>query len=88
MIKVKVPELLDKKGKNPTDLMRHANIAYATAHKLARIVYFMLKRREPYQDPGADYYDQQYQARVIRHLTHRVAKLGFRLQPIGPDQVS
>jgi len=60
----------------------------ATAHKLARIVYFMLKRREPYQDTGADYYDQQYQARVIRHLTHRVAKLGFRLEPIGPDQVS
>jgi len=60
----------------------------ATAHKLARIVYFMLKRREPYQDPGADCYDQQYQARVIRHLTHRVAKLGFRLEPLGPDQVS
>ena len=60
----------------------------ATAHKLARIVYFMLKRREPYHDPGADYYDQQYQARVIRHLTHSVAKLGFRLEPLDPDQVS
>ena len=35
MIRVKVPELLEKYGKTPTDLMRHANIAYATAHKLA-----------------------------------------------------
>jgi hypothetical protein len=60
----------------------------ATAHKLARIVYFMLKRREPYQDPGADYYDQQYHSRVIRHLTHRAAKLGYRLEPIALDQVS
>jgi transposase len=60
----------------------------ATAHKLARIVYFMLKRREPYQDPGADYYDQQYQARVLRHLTHRAAKLGFKLEPLAADQVS
>jgi transposase len=55
----------------------------ATAHKLARIVYFMLKRREPYKDLGADHYDRQYQARVLRHLTHRAAKLGFRLEPIG-----
>ena len=60
----------------------------ATGHKLARIVYFMLKRREPYQDPGADYYDQRYQARVIRHLTHRAAKLGFKLEPIALHQVS
>ncbi len=60
----------------------------ATAHKLARIVYFMLKRREPYQDLGADYYDQQYQDRVVRQLTYRAAKLGFRLEPIAPDQVS
>lgn len=60
----------------------------ATAHKLARILYFMLKRREPYQDLGADYYDQQYQARVLRGLQHRAAKLGFRLEPLAPDLVS
>ncbi len=54
----------------------------ATAHKLARIIYFMLKRREPYQDVGADYYDQQYKARVIRNLQRRAQKLGMRLEPI------
>lgn len=53
----------------------------ATAHKLARIIYFMLKHRQPYQDAGADYYDQQYRARVIRNLNRRAAKLGFRLEP-------
>jgi len=53
----------------------------ATAHKLARIIYFMLKERRPYHDFGADYYDQQYRARVLRNLNRRAAKLGFRLQP-------
>jgi DNA-binding Xre family transcriptional regulator len=36
MIKVKVPELLRKKGWNATDLMRKANIAYATALRLSK----------------------------------------------------
>jgi transposase len=55
----------------------------ATAHKLARTVYFMLKRREPYRDPGADYYEEQYQARAVRNLQRRAAKLGMRLEPIA-----
>ena len=55
----------------------------ATAHKLARIVYFMLKRREPYRDPGADYYEEQHRARVIRSLQRRAAKLGMQLEPVA-----
>jgi transposase len=53
----------------------------ATAHKLARIIYFMLKERVPYHDFGADYYEQQYRERVLRNLNRRAAKLGFRLEP-------
>jgi len=55
----------------------------ATAHKLARTVYFMLKRRDPYRDPGADYYEEQYRARVVRNLQRKAAKLGMRLEPIA-----
>jgi len=55
----------------------------ATAHKLARIVYFMLKRREPYRDSGADYYEEQHRVRVIRSLQRRAAKLGMRLEPVA-----
>ncbi len=36
MIKLKVPELLEKHNLNATDLMRQANIAYGTAFKLAK----------------------------------------------------
>lgn len=36
MIKLKVPELMNAKGYNATDLMRHANIAYGTALRLSK----------------------------------------------------
>lgn len=36
MIKIKVPDLMHKKGLNATDLMRQANIAYPTALRLSK----------------------------------------------------
>ncbi|MGB8984464.1 MAG: helix-turn-helix transcriptional regulator [Anaerolineales bacterium] len=36
MIKLKVPELLEKKGWNISDLMRKANIGYTTAYRLSK----------------------------------------------------
>jgi len=54
----------------------------ATAHKLARIIYSMLKNCKPYNDPGNDYYEQQYRSRVLRNITRQAANLGFRLEPL------
>jgi hypothetical protein len=56
-----------------------ANVA--TAHKLARIIYFMLNNRADYRDPGADAYNEQYRQRVINTLHRRAKKLGFELVP-------
>jgi len=56
----------------------------ATAHKLARIIYAMLKDGKPYHDVGADYYEQHYRVRVLRNLNRQAAKLGFRLEPAAP----
>jgi transposase len=53
----------------------------ATAHKLARIVYHMLKYREAYVDPGATYYEEQYRERALRNLKRKAAKLGLELVP-------
>jgi hypothetical protein len=55
----------------------------ATAHKLARIIYFMLKYRVPYHDPGADYFEQQHRERVLNNLIRKAGILGFRLEPIS-----
>jgi transposase len=59
----------------------------ATAHKLARIIYYMLKERKPYHDFGADYYEQQHRTRVLRNLSRQAAKLGYRLEAATPVPV-
>ena len=56
----------------------------ATAHKLARIIYYMLKNRQPYVDQGETYYEQQYQERAIRNLKLKAASFGLELVPASP----
>lgn len=59
----------------------------ATAHKLARIIYFMLKYRKPYHDLGVDFYEQQNRSRILRNLNRHAARLGFHLEPATPAVV-
>ena len=60
----------------------------ATAHKLALIVYSMLRYGQGYVDAGAEYYESQYHQRAVRAAKRRVAQLGYELVPIpdGQDQ--
>ena len=51
----------------------------AVAHKLARTIYRMLSRGENYQERGENYYEQQYQARVLSSLTKRAQEIGYNL---------
>jgi hypothetical protein len=51
----------------------------ATAHKLARLIYSMLKHGTEYTDLGQDYYEQQYKSRAIKNLKSRARQLGFDL---------
>lgn len=53
----------------------------ATAHKLARIIYAMLKNQTEYIDPGEGYYEQQARQRAIKNLKRRAHKLGFQVLP-------
>jgi transposase len=53
----------------------------ATAHKLARIIYALLKEKKAFHDLGANYYEQQYRQRVLRNLSRQAARLGFHLEP-------
>lgn len=57
----------------------------ATAHKLARLIYSMLKHGTEYVDRGQDYYEQQYQDRVMKNLKRRAAQMGFALVPSSGD---
>ncbi len=51
----------------------------ATAHKLARTFYSMLKNGTEYVDKGQDYYEKQYHDRIIKNLKKRAADMGFEL---------
>ena len=51
----------------------------ATAHKLARLIYSMLKHGQEYTDLGQDYYEQQYKSRAVKSLKSRARELGFEL---------
>jgi hypothetical protein len=60
----------------------------ATAHKLARLVYSMLKNGTEYTDVGQDYYEQTYKSRVVKNLKKRAQQLGYELiETVLPNQV-
>jgi hypothetical protein len=58
-----------------------AQALVATAHKIARTVYFMLKYKVPFEDIGAEGYETQQRERELAHLQRKAAKLGFALIP-------
>ena len=55
----------------------------ATAHKLARLIYSMLRYGQEYVDAGAEYYESQYQHRALRSAKRRAAQLGYQLVPMS-----
>lgn len=57
----------------------------ATAHKLARIFYQVLKTKTPFVDAGQGHYERQYRDRVTRSLRKRAASLGYQLIPLPLD---
>jgi transposase len=60
--------------------MDKARANTATAHKLARMVYFMLTRGESYVDQGQQRYEELQRERSIAALKRRAAALGFQVQ--------
>jgi hypothetical protein len=55
----------------------------ATAHKLARIIYAMLKNQTEYVDPGQRYYEEQARQRAIKQLRRKAKELGFEIATLS-----
>ena len=51
----------------------------ATAHKLARLVYSMLRYGTAYVDAGQQAYEQKYRDRVLTNLQRRAKAFGYQL---------
>jgi transposase len=49
----------------------------ATAQKIAKIIYNMLRYGFGYKEAGQDYYEQQYRDRVVKNLQRKAEELGF-----------
>lgn len=61
-----------------------AKAVTATARKLAVLLYNTLRFGLHYRDPGADYYEQRYQDRLLKNLRRRAAELGYELTETVP----
>ena len=55
---------------------------FATARKLAIIIYRLLRWGQPYVDRGAVAYEMQYKQRRIKALSSKAKQLGYQLNPI------
>lgn len=61
-----------------------AQALVATAHKMARVVYHMLKFQIEYQTLTAGEYEQRFRQREIQYLQRKASRLGFAITPLTP----
>jgi transposase len=57
----------------------------ATAHKLARIIYTLLKNRSHFIDPGENTYLENFRARALRSIQRKAHALGYALTPLPTE---
>lgn len=56
----------------------------ATAHKLARIIYRLLKHGALYVQQGMEAYENKYRQRLLHNMAKTAAAFGFQLTPTSP----
>jgi len=54
----------------------------ATAHKIARTVYHLLRTHEPYHEESGTEYERKRRERELKHLARRAQKLGYTLTAV------
>src|SRR5438067_9820563 len=59
----------------------------ATAHKLARLVYSLLKHGSAYVQQGIEAYESQYRERKIKALARQARAFGYTLMALGTPEV-
>ena len=60
----------------------------AAAHKMAVILYNMLKTGSKYMDSGAEYYEEMYRERCVKNLHRKAHVLGYTLVPIAAEAIA
>lgn len=60
-----------------------AGAVTATAHKLAKLYYLLVKEQQEYAPQSAGQYEAQQQARTVQKLTRQAAMLGYELRAVA-----
>jgi len=58
----------------------------ATAHKLARLIYSMLKHGKAFVNTGQEQYEERYQSRILQNLKRKAQEMGYKLVSINEGQ--
>lgn len=68
--------------------------AVAVAHRLLKVVYWLIAEGGVYREKGGDFFDRRNPARTAKRLTRRLEQIGFSvsltpqpLLPVAPSQV-
>ena len=77
--KVKLPSVLLSDASNP--VLGAPTAINAGAHKLARLVYRMLKFGKAYVETGQEAYEKLFKERTLRNLQRKAANLDSKLLP-------
>jgi transposase len=59
-------------------------VVFATARKLATLIFRLLRWGQPYVDEGAEAYENRYRQLRIGRLHDTAKQLGYQLAPINP----
>ena len=52
----------------------------ATAHKMARTIYYMMLRKVDFIDSGGDFYDKLNHEKTLKFIRKRAESLGYTLE--------
>jgi transposase len=56
---------------------------FATARKLATLIYRLLRWGQPYMDEGIEAYEKRYRQQRVKSLTAKAKDLGYQLTPLN-----
>jgi transposase len=60
---------------------------FATARKLAQIIYRLVRYGQAYIDIGAKAYEAQFNSRRLMHFTRALKDMGYKIEPLAAQKV-
>ncbi len=60
---------------------------FATARKLAQLVYRLIKYGQAYVDTGADFYEARFKQRRLASYTKALKEMGYKVEPVQPERM-